>query len=54
MIELIINMAEMRDFTEEIVEVPGTIFEIKRFNVQETVCRRTERKAKNDRNKISR
>lgn len=54
MIELGINTAEIRDFTEKIVEVPGTIFEIRRFNVQETVCRRTEGKAKNDRDKISR
>ena len=47
-------MVEMRDFTEEIVEAPGTIFEIRRFNVEEPVCGRTEGKAKNDRDKISR
>ena len=46
MIELSINMAEIRDFTEEIVEVPGTVLKSGAFNVQAAVCRRTEGKAK--------
>jgi len=39
MIELSINVPEVREFIKEIVEVPGRIFEIMRFNVQETVGR---------------
>ena len=39
MIELSINVPEIREFIKEIIEVPGRIFEIMRFNVQETVGR---------------
>ena len=39
MIELSINVPEVREFIKEIIEVPGRIFEILRFNVQETVGR---------------
>ena len=39
MIELSINVPEIREFIKEIIEVPGRIFEILRFNVQETVGR---------------
>jgi hypothetical protein len=37
MIEVSINVPEIREFIKEIIEVPGRIFEIMRFNVQETV-----------------
>jgi putative transposase len=39
MIEVSINVPEIREFIKDIVEVPGKIFEIMRFNVQETVGR---------------
>jgi hypothetical protein len=39
MIELSINVPEVRECTKEIVEVPGRIFEIMRLYVQETVGR---------------
>ena len=39
MIEVSINIPEIREFIKEIIEVPGRIFEIMRFNVQETVGR---------------
>ena len=39
MIELSINVPEVREFIKDIVEVPGRIFEIMRFNVRETVGR---------------
>jgi putative transposase len=39
MIELSISVPEVREFIKEIIEVPGRIFEIMRFNVQETVSR---------------
>ena len=34
MIEVSINVPEIREFIKEIVETPGKIFEIMRFNVQ--------------------
>lgn len=39
MIELSINIPEVREFIKEIVEVPGRVFDIMRFNVRETVGR---------------
>ena len=39
MIEVSINVPEIREFIKEIIEVPGRIFEILRFNVRETVGR---------------
>jgi putative transposase len=39
MIELSINVPEIREFIKEIVETPGKVFEIMRFNVQQTVGR---------------
>jgi len=39
MIEVSINVPEIREFIKDIVEVPGRIFEIMRFNVQETIGR---------------
>jgi putative transposase len=39
MIELSINVPEVREFIKDIVEVPGKVFEIMRFNVRETVGR---------------
>ena len=37
MIELSINVPEVREFIKDVVEVPGKVFEIMRFNVRETV-----------------
>jgi len=37
MIELTINVPEVREFIKEIVEVPGKVFEMVRFNVQQAV-----------------
>jgi putative transposase len=39
MIELSINVPEVREFIKGIVEVPGKVFEIMRFNVREAVGR---------------
>jgi hypothetical protein len=39
MIDLSINVPDVKELIKEIVEAPGRIFEILRFNVRETVDR---------------